>query len=99
MGLIGCPNQPILSIIRQDVTAPTGLVLAQEVQTQSPFGDPTDIKSREEIYLWIGYDGPSLEVLQYQANPRVWRSKLLSHAQGPKISLISKSSNGGRIRY
>lgn len=43
--------------------------------------------------------GPIPEVLQYRANP--WRSwsKLLHLLPVPKISLISKTLNEGRIRY
>ena len=43
--------------------------------------------------------GPIPEVLQYWANPWGSRSKLLHLPRVPKISLISKSPSGGRIRY
>lgn len=43
--------------------------------------------------------GPLLEVLQYQVNPCGSRSKLLHLPPVPKISLISMSPDGGRIRY
>jgi len=46
-----------------------------------------------------GGDGPILEVLQYQANPWQRRSKPLTLRRCPKISLISKSPDGGHIRY
>jgi len=43
--------------------------------------------------------GPIPEVLQYRANPWGSRSKLLHLPPVPKISLISMSPDGGRIRY
>jgi len=43
--------------------------------------------------------GPIPEVLQYRANPWGSRSKLLHLPPVPKISLISMSPYGGRIRY
>ncbi len=57
------------------------------------------ISSSHYINCWL-LGGPIiLEVLQYQADPcREW-SKLLPSLLVPKISLISKPSVGGRIRY
>ena len=43
--------------------------------------------------------GPIPEVLQYRANPWGSRSKPLYLPPGSKISLISQTPNGGRIRY
>jgi len=43
--------------------------------------------------------GPIPDVLQYRANPWGSRSKLLHLPPVPKISLISMSPDGGRIRY
>ena len=54
-------------------------------------------------YLLIYYHprrgGPFPEVLQYRVNPWRSRSKLLHLLPVPKISLISMSPDGGRIRY
>lgn len=46
-----------------------------------------------------GGSGPIPDVLQYRANPWGSRSKLLHLPPVPKISLISMSPDGGRIRY
>ena len=51
------------------------------------------------VYYWFWLSGPIPEVLQYRANPWRERSKPLTSHLCPKISLISKSPNGGRIRY
>ena len=46
-----------------------------------------------------GFRGPIPEVVQYRADPRQRWSKLLALRHDPKISLISLTPHGGRIRY
>ncbi len=77
-----------------------------------PAGRASELVENESLVWWIVLhfkialllrweegDGPIPEVLQYRANPWRSRSKPLNLRRVPKISLISKSPNGGRIRY
>jgi len=55
---------------------------------------------RISLFLKIElFRGPIPEVVQYRADPRQRWSKLLALRHDPKISLISLTPHGGRIRY
>ena len=65
-----------------------------------------DTQIREAFHIFFSIicffpegSGPIPEVLQYRANPWQRRSKPLTLRRVPKISLISMSPSGGRIRY
>lgn len=74
------------------------VLVASEMETDEIAKDTLYIFDVCFFLLPMG-SGPIPEVLQYRANPWRERSKPLTSRPVPKISLISKSPNGGRIRY
>ena len=56
------------------------------------------LKGNQVHFDWR-FRGPFPEVVQYWDDPRQRWSKLLALYHDPKISLISLTTHGGRIRY